>query len=260
MFQRPLREEGRTAQTWGDLLSGEQDPVATMERVESMEKTGPNGKGSGARTKRILAVAVVLFCLVMLLAAVWIKRNVYASKFTPVSLSRNERAVLETKLSQLKEKEPFSPKENHPRENKTLAPEPYTEEGADREIHLTERELNALIANTPDVAEKVAVALSDDLISVKLVLPVDDEVPVLGGKRIRLHMGLTVRYEGKKPTIALKGVSMGGIPLPNAWLGSLKNVNLVEEFGGGEGFWEVFTAGVRSIRVRRGELRIELNE
>jgi len=95
---------------------------------------------------------------------------------------------------------------------------------------------------------------------VKLVLPVENEVPALGGKSLRLPMGLTVHYEGKKPTIALKGVSLGGIPLPNAWLGSLKNVNLVEEFGGGDGFWEVFIAGVRSIRVRRGELRIVLNE
>ena len=214
---------------------------------------------SGSRVKRVLLIAFVLLVAVLLLAGFWVKRNLYASRFSPVALGQKEREVLEAKMARFREKDPF-PGNNPPLPGKPLAPEPYSEEGAGREIALTERELNALIANTPDVAEKVAVDLSDDLISVKLVLPVDDEVPVLGGKKIKLHMGLTVHYEGKKPTIALKGVSLGGIPLPNAWLGGLKNVNLLEEFGGGDGFWEVFTAGVRSIRVRQGELRIELNE
>jgi hypothetical protein len=215
--------------------------------------------GSDPKGKRVLLIAFVLLVAVLLLAGFWIKRNLYASRFSPVALGQKEREVLEAKLALLQEKEPV-PGDNPSLPGKPLAPEPYSEEGVGRVITLTERELNALIANSPEVAEKVAVDLSDDLISLKMVLPVDDEVPVLGGKRLKLHMGLTVHYDGKKPTIALKGVSLGGIPLPNAWLGSLKNVNLVEEFGGGDGFWEVLTAGVRSIRVRQGELRIELSE
>jgi hypothetical protein len=215
--------------------------------------------GSGSRGKRVLFIVFVLLVAVLLLTGFWVKRNLYASRLSPVALGQKEREVLAAKMARFREKDPF-PGNTPSLPGKPLAPEPYSEEGAGRVITLTERELNALIANTPDAAEKVAVDLSDDLISVKMVLPVDDEVPVLGGKRLKLHMGLTVRYDGKKPTIALKGVSLGGIPLPNAWLGSLKNVNLVEEFGGGDGFWEVFTAGVRSIRVRQGELRIELSE
>jgi len=218
-----------------------------------MNGDNSNKPESGSRVRRVLLEAVLL------LAGVWVKRNLYASRFSPVALGQKEREVLEAKMARFREKDPF-PGENHPLPGKPLAPEPYSDEGASREIALTERELNALIANTPDVAEKVAVDLSDDLISVKLVLPVDDEIPVLGGKRIKLHMGLTVHYEGKRPVIALKGVSLGGIPLPNAWLGSLKNVNLLEEFGGGDGFWEIFSAGVRSINVREGHLQITFKE
>jgi hypothetical protein len=215
--------------------------------------------GSGSRVKRVLLVTFVLLVAVLLLAGFWVRRNLYASRFSPVALGQQEREVLAAKMARFREKDPF-PGNHSSLPGKPLAPEPYSEEGASREIRLTERELNGLVANTPDIAERVAIDLSDDLISVKLVLPVDDAVPVLGGKRIRLHMGLAVHYEGKKPIIALKGVSLGGIPLPNAWLWNLKNVNLLTEFGGGDGFWEVFTAGVRSIRVRRGELRIELSE
>jgi hypothetical protein len=224
----------------------------------SMDKTVSNGK-SGSRFMRYFAAATVIFCVVALLVALWAKRNVYASKFTPVSLGRQEQEVLDYKLALLRDKDTV-PAEKLRQPGKPLTPEPYTEEGAKREIRLTERELNALIANSPDTAEKVAVDLSNDLISVKLVLPVDEEVPVLGGKTIKIHMGLTVSYDGSNPIIALKGVSLGGIPLPNAWLGSLKNVNLLEEFGTDDGFWKVFSAGVRTIKVRQGHLQIRLKE
>jgi hypothetical protein len=224
-----------------------------------MNEAGAKRKTSGSRTTRILTIGFVILCVAFLLVAVWIKRNVYASKFTPVALSQKEQEVLDSKLALLRDNDPVTA-EKRRLPGKPLTPEPYTEERAKREIRLTERELNALIANSPDTAEKVAVDLSNDLISVKLVLPVDEEVPILGGKTLKIHMGLTVSYEGSSSIIALKGVSLGGIPLPNAWLGNLKNVNLLEQFGTEDGFWKIFSAGVRTIKVRQGHLQIRLKE
>jgi hypothetical protein len=224
-----------------------------------MNKAETDGKKPVSRIPRYWVVAFLVLLAALVLVAVWVRRNVYASKFTPVTLTREENAVLQDKLARLRQEEPV-PASSEAVPGKPLSPEPYTEEGASRQVQLSERELNALIAGTPDVAEKVAVDLSDDLISVKLVLPVEDEVAFLGGKTFRIHMGLAIRYEGEKPYIALKGVSLGGIPLPNAWLGYLKNVNLVEEFGSGDGFWRIFSEGVRSIEVRQGRVRITLKE
>jgi len=53
---------------------------------------------------------------------------------------------------------------------------------------------------------------------------------------------------------------MGGIPIPNAWLGSIKNVDLVREFGGQGGFWDLFSRGVEDIRVLNGSLFVKLRE
>ncbi|MGB3095823.1 MAG: hypothetical protein WBB46_03695 [Candidatus Deferrimicrobiaceae bacterium] len=220
--------------------------------------TVSNGK-SGSRFKRYFGPAIVIFCVVVLLVALWVNRYVYASKFTPVSLSRQEEEVLDSKLALLRDNDPVTA-EKRRLPGKPLTPEPYTEEGAKREIRLSERELNGLIANTPEMAERVAIDLSDDLVSVKLVLPVDEEVPILGGKTLRIRMGLNVSYEGSNPIIALKGVSLGGIPLPNAWLGNLKNVNLLEQFGTDDGFWKIFSAGVQTIKIRQGHLQIRLKE
>ena len=51
-----------------------------------------------------------------------------------------------------------------------------------------------------------------------------------------------------------------GVPMPNAWLGGIKNIDLVKEFGGDKGFWKTFADGVDSISVVDGFLDIRLKE
>jgi hypothetical protein len=211
----------------------------------------------------VLLIAAVVFFATVLLTAWWIKYNMYASKFTPTVLSSKEQKVLENKLSRLEEsaeKDRVVERAKRSESRSPLEPEPYTEVGAKREISLTEKELNALIANNPEVARRVAIDLSKDLMSLKLVVPMDEEIPVLGGKTLRLKMGLELGYEDERPIIALKGVSLGGIPLPNAWLGNLKHKNLVDEFSTEEGFWDLFADGVDDIKVKEGHIRIRLKE
>jgi hypothetical protein len=60
--------------------------------------------------------------------------------------------------------------------------------------------------------------------------------------------------------VVLKGISLMGVPIPNAWLGGMKNIDLVAEFGGDPGFWKSFAAGVNNISVSEGKLFIELKE
>ena len=55
-------------------------------------------------------------------------------------------------------------------------------------------------------------------------------------------------------------LAFGAYPSPNAWLGNLKNVDLVKEFGGDEGFWKSFSDGVENIQssYRRRSLKLNL--
>jgi len=65
--------------------------------------------------------------------------------------------------------------------------------------------------------------------------------------------------ESRQPVVVLRGVSLMGVPVPNAWLGNLKNVDLVGQFGD-KGFWKGFADGVDDLQVRDGELYIKLRE
>lgn len=212
---------------------------------------------------QVMGIVVLVMIATVLLTAWWVKYYIYASKFKPTVLNSKEQKVLDSKLAKLEEsakKDVVMAKKKRHDKGAALEPEAYSEEGVKREISLTERELNALIANNPEVAQRVAIDLSDNLVSVKLVIPVDEEIPVLGGKTLRLNVGVILGYEKEKPVVALKGVSLGGVPVPNAWLGYLKNRNLVKEFGDEDGFWKLFSDGVADLKVKDGHILIKLKE
>jgi len=208
----------------------------------------------------ILAVATTIATMI----AVWAVTNyIFPTEIKPVKLNSSEEQTLNEKLERLdslqqspvSSKNPLSSDQGDP-----LKPQPYKENASKREIVLSEKELNALLARNTDLAKKLAIDLSDDLASAKLLLPMDEDFPLLGGKTLKVEAGLELSYADGKPIVMLKGVSILGVPLPNAWLGNLKNVDLVKEFGDMQGFWNAFAAGIGKIEIAEGKLRIHLKE
>jgi len=194
-----------------------------------------------------------------------VKSWLFSQPFDPVVLSPAESQRLEDKLTRFDQ---FGGRSrtvlpNQGRANALdgdLQPEAYSEKGASREIRLSEREINAMIAQNTDLARKMVVDFSDDLVSVKLLIPVDPDFPILGGKTLKVKAGAELAFRASRPVFILRGVSVMGVPLPNAWLGGLKNIDLVEIFGAEPGFWKGFADGVAAIQVRDGSLQIVLKE
>jgi hypothetical protein len=214
----------------------------------------PQRHSSGLRTALIVLVTV----LVTVGATLWVvKFYFFPSDFRPVHLNPREEQVLDDKLERL---DTLGAGHGRRGDSGALEPERYTEAGAERSITLSERELNALLARNTDLARKLAIDLSDNLVSAKLLVPVDEDFPIMGGKILKVRAGLELAYRNNKPIVILKGISLMGVPIPNAWLGGLKNIDLVAEYGADAGFWKSFAAGVSNISVSDGKLQIELKE
>jgi len=218
---------------------------------------------------------VLLTVIISTAVTLWVaKTYIFPSQFKPVVLSVQEEQQLSHKLSSFGFSQTFDPSTNissgktvqknpttvQENLNETLQPKAYTEKGASREILFTERELNSMIAKNTDLATKVAVDMADDLISARLRIPLDQDFPLFGGKVLRAAAGLELAYHNSQPIVILKGVKLMGVPIPNAWLGGLKNIDLVREFGGDEGFWKLFSDGVESIETLEGQLKVTLKE
>jgi hypothetical protein len=219
----------------------------------------------GLRPNHILWI---ILATILLTAAItyWVVRTyIYAKDFTPVQLTQSEQQVLNDKLKQLGYQpnpvsDPTQASQPEESDEQWLRPERYSETGARREVNFSERELNAMVANNQDLAKRLAIDLGDDLVSARLLVPVDKDFPILGGKTLRVSTGVEMAFRDAKPVVILRGVSIMGVPIPNAWLGGLKHIDLISEFGDQQGFWAGFAEGVDNIRVEEGELKIKLKE
>ncbi len=203
----------------------------------------------------VLVIAVVTSILTVWLATLYF----FPRQFKPVELTMTESLALADKLDRL-DPATRSKTGSAEKDGRALTPEKYSEDAASRHLTFTERELNALLAKNTDLAEKFAIDLSDNLASAKLILPLDPDFPILGGKTLKLSAGLELRYEDGRPVVMLRGISLWGAPMPNSWIGGMKNVDLVKEFGGESGFWKTFSEGVEFIRVEDGKLSVQLKE
>ena len=236
--------------------------------INTIENTSASHK-RGLRWSHVVWI-VIATILLTAGATYWTVRTyVFAKDFKPVVLKQKELVVLNKKLKQLglapETSKPDvegnqSTQKNEFDSDGNLVPEAYSEIGSKREVTLTERELNALLAKNTDLARKLAIDLSDNLMSAKLLVPVDQDFPLVGGKTLRVKGGLEVAYQNDKPIVILKGVSIMGVPVPNAWLGGMKNIDLVKEFSTSEGFWKAFSDGVENIHVEDGQLIIKLKK
>ncbi|HAL70924.1 MAG TPA: arginine N-succinyltransferase, partial [Verrucomicrobiales bacterium] len=64
----------------------------------------------------------------------------------------------------------------------------------------------------------------------------------------------------KKVALEVSDVRVGGLPMPNAWLGNIKGVNLAAENLEKDPALQRFLAGIQSLKITSEGLRIVLAE
>jgi len=225
-----------------------------MSEPESSEQQAVEAK-KGFSGSQVLLIVVAVFLVTVVGSILLIRTYIFPADFRPVTLSALEQEKLDTKLEVI-----GITVDRNSGTSSVLRAEAYSEAGASRDVSFSEKEINSLIAADPQLATKLAIDFSDDLASATMLIPLDPDFPVMGGKTVRIATGVELAFANGRPVVALKGVSIMGVPVPNAWLGNLKNVDLVSEFGADEGFWQGFADGVDEIRVRDGQLQITLKE
>jgi hypothetical protein len=220
---------------------------------ETANDATPTAARPGLRWMHVLLIVLATVAVTAGLTYWLVSYYLFPGAFDPVELKPREQQVLSGKLRALGiDVDDAAPG--------ALQPEPYREAGARREIEFSERELNAMLARNTDLAQRLAIDLADDLISAKLLIPFDKDFPVFGGRTLRVNAGMELAYRDGRPVVVLKGISVMGVPVPNAWLGNLKNIDLVREFGGDQGFWKTFADGVDHVVVEDGQMVIKLKE
>ncbi|WP_038171237.1 hypothetical protein [Verrucomicrobium sp. BvORR106] len=190
-------------------------------------------------TKRILVTGAVLVGL----GAWWYQYNLNASPFRPVQLTAAEQEAVQTKLATL--------------ENQVQSTDPA------KTLVLNEREINGYLQQQ-GLGDQIKVSINNGNIGAQFLIPVDKDFPMMGGSTVRVKVAFNTKLDANRQlALSLADISVGGISLPNDWLGNMKGLNLLDHNKMGEGdaqFFKSFAAGIKDFQLKNGELRLVLND
>jgi hypothetical protein len=215
-----------------------------------MNDTPPPAVSSWKKPALIFTGIVLSCCLLTAVATVWwVKHNIYASPLHPVQLSQTEKTDLDAKLAKLELSEEVVPPEA-----------PAKTDGDPRTISISSKEINAFLANQ-GIGEQVKLDVTRNRIAANFLLPIDKDAPLFAGTTLRIRLALNaLMNENGKLVVKVDDVSLGGIPLPNAWLGDIKGLDLITSNIGEDPALERFAAGIKEFRLENGHVHIVLNE
>lgn len=225
-----------------------------------------------SRRQKLLVVLCVFFGVFGIAAAcatAWYYYNFRAAPFKPVNLTVAEKDTLNSKLAALETGRTSELEPSTPVPSASPTPTPVASDPA-KTIVLSEREINGWLASQPEWADKVKFHMNNDMVGATILVPVDASVKYIGGKTIRIKVAFNTKLdENHKLHFSLADLSVGGIPLPqdislpNAWLYDAKGVNVFADNGPGSfspEFLQRFAAGIKDLKISKGELRVVLND
>lgn len=191
----------------------------------------PSRRGKGCLFYGSLAglILVVVITTTALVTAWWIKRQIQAEPIPTTELTPQEQDALESKLQAFRES--------------GLEP-----------VVLTEKEINAMISQQPEFSGQADVTLKKDVINARYNYLFEEDVPFFGGKTLQIRANLKVVHKNDRLTVQIKKVYLGPISIPNAWMGGLKNIDLVEEFMAEDPGFKQFVEGIEHLSIEDGRL------
>ncbi len=220
----------------------------------------------------ILSVVLAVILIPALSLLGWYWYNFHAGLYRPVTLTPPEQQVLEQKLTAATG-EPVVIGEKTPGESGSPdgspaaitidSKSPGVFAAADnRTIILTEHELNGYLHHNTDLGERLKFDLRPNAFVVRLIQPIEPEVPVVGGKTLRVNvtLGAYIDPTTSRFRMEVDDISVGGVPIPNAWLGDIKNQDFFAGAEYGDGFLRRFADGIENFEIRNGEMLIRLAE
>lgn len=189
--------------------------------------------------RKSLTVAVAIFGLTGIVAAstaFWYHHNFRAGSFKPVQLSQDEKRTLGDKLS-----------------GAAAVSDPA------KTIVLSEREINGWLEEQ-GLGDRLRVGIHGGCITANALLPVDANVPFIGGHTVRLKIALKLLLEANHHLgLQIADLAVGGISPPNAWLGGIKGRDLLADTNL-DPTAKAFAEGIKAVEIGAGQIRVMLND
>lgn len=196
-------------------------------------QASPRAKSSRSK-KALIVVGILALITILIIGAVWWMNR----PIKPVILAAEEQRLLDTKVEALQER---------------------TYEKGDKVLQLSEREINALFHHNTGLGDKLRFELANDAVHARVSTDFDQDLPFVGGKKLKARARFIIADENNAPAIILDDLTVWGLSIPNAWLAEMKGQNLLSNLGI-DASKSQLGKGIESIKVSNGNLTIELAE
>ncbi|MEM0968136.1 MAG: hypothetical protein AAGJ31_02190 [Verrucomicrobiota bacterium] len=229
---------------------------------------------SGGNAKIVLGIILAVLVLAILGVVVWIVYNFYAHN-RPVNLSEKEMVRVEEKVGALSASseaavDPSRTTDDILRErgqarviegNESPGEEPIIDR---RMIAFTQREINGMLNYNSALGEQLQLQLKPGYIDIQFFQPIPDDVQFFGGQTWRVSLDVSLnKVPGGGMEMALKDLTIGGVPIPSAWLSMIgieKNQDIIELIKKEVPAFEKFEQGIEYIDISSGTMQIKLAE
>ena len=195
---------------------------------------------------KIFLLVFGLLAVVSVASAAWWYHHNFHASLTPVQLSAAEASAVNAKVALLKG--------DAAKANATTAAA-----NPSKTLQISEREINGFLKEQ-GLGDQFSVSIGDGVFGVTALLPVDKDVPVLGGHTLRLNATFKAKLDGQHHlSFILADVNVGGISPPNDWLGGIKGLNLLSDMQD-DSFFQGISNGIKDMQIRDGQVVILLND
>ncbi len=226
---------------------------------------------SKMRNPLVLGCAGLLILLLLVAGSIaatvwWMQRPI-----TPVVLSAEEKAVVESKIQRLGYepglavsgnglRRPAVPVEKPDQSASPSTAMTGTYVPGSKVLKLSDREVNGLLNQNTELGKMVRIEFAQDAVHAYFAIPIPEDFPVGAGMvvKARGRFKISIGPTGT-PYAILDDITVFGISLPKDWLGGIKGENLLGEAMGGNGGSPVFS-GIKSLHVEPGALVLEVED
>ncbi|MEO0446046.1 MAG: hypothetical protein AAF191_08225, partial [Verrucomicrobiota bacterium] len=131
-------------------------------------------------------------------------------------------------------------------------------------IAFTQREINGMLNYNSALGEQLQLQLKPGYIDIQFFQPIPDDVQFFGGQTWRVSLDVSLnKVPGGGMEMALKDLTIGGVPIPSAWLSMIgieKNQDIIELIKKEVPAFEKFEQGIEYIDISSGTMQIKLAE
>ena len=124
-------------------------------------------------------------------------------------------------------------------------------------IEFSEREINGILHHASELGGNLQFDFSEDLIIFHGRFQVPEEIPVLGGNKVRIHGELVIQLDQEEPYFGIRKLSSFGLAIPDDYIKDYLHRNLYQDLKDAIGL-DAYIGAIERLKIKEDKIVLTL--